>query len=349
MADNTFDTPKPTIERPSIQAIDIADQYFSHVQSNRSTNRKVEKIAEEKIVKVKVIGVGGAGNNTITKLYEYGVEGVELVAINTDVQALNMTKADVRIAVGASVTGGLGAGFDPMVGKNAFLESKAEIEEMLRDADLVIVIGGLGGGTGTGIAPEICKLAREMGILSTSISYLPFEFEGLYRSRNAQEGLKEIRDNADSFFVIDNNDILARSSDEVSFEEALDLINTTICNFLHELINLIFETGFVNVDFADISRVLHDKEEGFFATCTITEPAELSKILVVDSILRAELRTLETAIINVKIGGKNSLNKVAEVQEVIREIVESNLEIVVGVRIDSQDQTDELSVTVIAV
>lgn len=227
------------------------------VVSNRDTgtDEELRKILESRRAEIKVVGVGGAGGNTISRLMQVGIVGAEALAVNTDAQDLLYTDADRKILIGRELTGGLGAGADPKVGQEAAKESKEEIKKALEGADMVFVDCGLGGGTGTGAAPVVADIAKKLGCLTVGIVTLPFTMEGRQRMRNAQEGLENLENAVDTLIVIPNDKLLEIVPD-VSVTTAFKVADEILVNAVKGIAELITKPGLVNLDFADIRAVM---------------------------------------------------------------------------------------------
>ena len=208
--------------------------------------------------KIKVIGVGGGGSNAVNRMYEDGIDGVELYAINTDVQHLNSLKVPNRIQIGEKVTRGLGAGARPEIGEEAALEDIDKIKEILRDTDMVFIASGLGGGTGTGAAPVIAKTAKEMGILTVAVATLPFKFEGKRKMELALGGLEKLKESADAYIVIHNQKIGELSNKALSIREAFKEVDAVLSRAVRGITSIVVTPAVINVDFADIRTTMED-------------------------------------------------------------------------------------------
>jgi len=208
--------------------------------------------------KIKVIGVGGGGSNAVNRMYEDGIDGVELYAINTDVQHLNSLKVPNRIQIGEKVTRGLGAGARPEIGEEAALEDIDKIKEILRDTDMVFIASGLGGGTGTGAAPVIAKTAKEMGILTVAVATLPFKFEGKRKMELALKGLEKLKESADAYIVIHNQKVGELSNRALSIREAFKEVDAVLSRAVRGITSIVVTPAVINVDFADIRTTMED-------------------------------------------------------------------------------------------
>ena len=214
---------------------------------------------EKNPARILVIGVGGAGNNAVNRMIDENVEGVELIAINTDKQALSLSRATTKIQIGEKLTKGLGAGAKPEVGANAVEENREEINDIIKDADMVFVTCGMGGGTGTGAAPIVAEIARNLGILTVGVVTKPFSFEGRPRMANAQNGIAKLRENVDTLIVIPNDKLLQICDKRTSIPDALKKADEVLQQGVQGVTDLINKPGLINLDFADIQTVMRDK------------------------------------------------------------------------------------------
>ena len=213
----------------------------------------------DQLAKIKVIGVGGGGNNAVNRMIESGVKGVEFIVANTDLQVLNTSKAPIKIQLGANLTDGLGAGSKPEVGREAALESKKEIEETLKGADMVFVTCGMGGGTGTGAAPVIAEISQDLGALTVGIVTKPFSFEGRKRSENATNGIEELRKHVDTLIVIPNDRLREIIDKSTPMLDAFKEVDNILRRGVQSISDLIAVAGLVNLDFADVKTVMKDR------------------------------------------------------------------------------------------
>src|ERR671932_1157082 len=207
---------------------------------------------------IKVVGIGGGGTNAVNRMINSGLSGVEFIAVNTDAQALQVCDADMKIHIGEKLTRGLGAGADPKLGLEASEESKAEIEEALRDADMVFVTAGKGGGTGTGAAPVVAKIAREANALTVGVVTRPFSFEGRRRSTYAEEGIKRLKENVDSLIIIPNDRLLQVAEKRTSMMDAFKMADDILRKGVQGITDLITVPGLINLDFADVRTIMQN-------------------------------------------------------------------------------------------
>lgn len=304
----------------------------------------------DQIANIKVIGVGGAGGNALNRMMETGVQGVEFIAANTDLQALNANLAPVKIQLGAETTEGLGAGADPKIGREAALESKAEIEEKLKDADMVFITCGLGGGTGTGAAPVIAEIAQELGALTVAIITKPFSFEGKKRMTSAYEGLAELRKHVDTIIVIPNDRLREIINKTTPMLEAFREVDSVLQNGIQSISDLIAVPGLVNLDFADVKAVMAKRGRALIGIGVATgenRAIEAAKQAVTSPLLDANINGATDAIINVTGGSNLALYECQEAADVIRNAANTDINTIFGAVIN-EALNDEIVVTVIA-
>ena len=212
----------------------------------------------DKVVKIKVIGVGGAGNNVINRMIASDVKGVEFVAVNTDKQDLEKSKCKNKVQIGEKLTGGMGAGSKPDIGQKSAEESKALISQVLEGTDMVFITAGMGGGTGTGAAPVVAEIAREAGILTVGVVTKPFGFEGRRRMTQAEQGIEELRSKVDSLVIIPNERLKYATDQKITFANAFEIADDVLRQAVQSISDLIRDTGFINLDFADVTTVMKD-------------------------------------------------------------------------------------------
>lgn len=304
----------------------------------------------DQIAKIKVVGVGGGGCNAVNRMIEEGVKGVEFIVVNTDLQVLNASSAENKIQIGANITDGLGAGANPEIGRAAALESKVELEEALKGADMVFVACGLGGGTGTGAAPIIAEIAEEQGALTVGIVTKPFKFEGKRRMENALVGLEELKKHVDTLIIIPNDRLRDIIDKTTSFEDAFKEVDNVLHRGVQSISDLIAVTGVINLDFADVKAVMEKSGSAIIGIgCNAGEnrAIEAARQAVANSLLEATIEGATNAIVNVT-GGKNlTLFEIEDAVETVREAANSDVNIIFGA-IKNENLTDEVIVTVIA-
>lgn len=304
----------------------------------------------DQLAKIKVIGVGGAGNNAVNRMIESGVKGVEFIVANTDLQVLNSSKAPIKLQIGEKLTDGLGAGAKPEVGREAALESKDAIKDILTGADMVFVTCGMGGGTGTGAAPVIAEIAQDLGALVVGIVTKPFSFEGKKRMEQALAGLQELKNHVDTLIVIPNDrlrDIIDKSTPML---DAFREVDNVLRRGVQSISDLIAVTGLVNLDFADVKEVMKDSGNALIGIGIGTgegRAVEAAKQAVSSPLLEASITGATSAIINVTGGSNLTLFEVEDAAEVIRAAANTDINTIFGAVIN-ENLKDEVIVTVIA-
>ncbi len=304
----------------------------------------------DQVAKIKVVGVGGGGCNAINRMIEEGVKSVEFYAVNTDLQVLNASKAEHKIQIGQSITGGRGAGANPEVGRAAALESKNEIEKALAGADMVFVACGLGGGTGTGAAPVIAEIAQELGALTVGIVTKPFRFEGKKRAENALIGLEELRKFVDTLIIIPNDRLRDIIDKTTSFDDAFKEVDSVLHRGVQSISDLIAVTGVINLDFADVKAVMEKSGTAIIGIgCHSGEnrAIEAAKQAVANTLLEATIEGATDGIVNVTGGKTLTLFEIEDAIETVREAANSDINIIFGA-IRNDNLTEEVIVTVIA-
>jgi cell division protein FtsZ len=300
---------------------------------------------------IKVVGVGGGGTNAITRMVESGVSGVEFIAVNTDAQALLMADADVKIHIGSKATRGLGAGADPAVGESAAQESRDELKEALKGADMVFVTAGEGGGTGTGAAPIVAQLAKdELDALTVGVVTRPFSFEGMRRAEQAQRGIGNLSDNVDTLIVIENDRLLQVVEKRTSIVEAFRMADDILRQGVQGITDLITIPGLVNLDFADVRTIMRDAGSalmGIGIAAGESRAAEAARTAVSSPLLEASIEGATGILLNVTGGPNIGLFEVNEAAEVVTGAADQNANVIFGAVIDDS-LTDEVRVTVIA-
>lgn len=299
---------------------------------------------------IKVIGVGGGGGNAVNRMIENDVQGVEFVAINTDAQVLRLSKADTRLQIGKMLTRGLGAGADPEIGRRAAIESEDELRELLSDTDMVFITAGMGGGTGTGAAPVIAKLAREQGCLTIGIVTKPFSFEGRRRVATALEGLDELKPFVDTLIVVPNDRLLYVVDRSTSMLEAFREADNVLRQGVQGIAEIITVPGLINVDFADVKTVMKDKGTalmGIGIASGENRAIESTRKAIHSPLLDANIDGATDAIVNISSGVDIALWEVNEAVEAIQNASSTEINIIYGTTIN-QDIKEEVIVTVIA-
>jgi cell division protein FtsZ len=301
--------------------------------------------------KIKVIGIGGGGCNAVNTMIKSGLKGVEYIVANTDAQALNISLADKKVQLGAEITKGLGAGANPEVGRKAALEDYEKLSESLSGADMVFVTAGMGGGTGTGAAPVVAKLSRELGALTVGVITKPFTFEGRKRSRQAQEGIEELKECVDSLITIPNQRLLILAGESLSLVETFKKADEVLLNAVRGISDLINNTGLINADFADVSTVMSNKGLALMGTGVASGPDRAVKAATeaISSPLLEDITVDGATGIIINITGNESLttHEANEAMTLIMEAADEEAEIIFGTVIDSEMEED-VKVTVIA-
>ena len=310
---------------------------------------EIKSSGESMPAKILVIGVGGAGNNAVNRMIDENIEGVDLIGINTDKQALALCKAPTKIQIGEKLTKGLGAGAKPEIGASAVEENREELTELIKDADMIFVTCGMGGGTGTGAAPLVAEMAKKLGILTVGVVTKPFSFEGKPRMNNAKSGIDKLKENVDTLIIIPNDKLLQICDKRTTIPDALKKADEVLQQGVQGITDLIYKPGLINLDFADIQTVMRDKG---IAHIGIGTGAGENK--AVDAIKKAvESPLLETNVsgasdIIVNFSGDIGIVETAEAVNYLSEIAGDNVNIIFGTVDGSTVADDEVGITIIA-
>jgi cell division protein FtsZ len=299
---------------------------------------------------IKVVGVGGGGTNAVNRMVDAGLAGVEFIAVNTDAQALMMCDADVKIHIGSKATRGLGAGADPAVGHAAAMESRDELKESLKGADMVFVTAGEGGGTGTGGAPIVAELARELEALTVGVVTRPFSFEGNRRAEQAERGIENLRDRVDTLIVIENNRLLQVVEKNTSIIDSFRMADDVLRQGVQGITDLITVPGLVNLDFADVRTIMTEAGSalmGIGSASGTNRAAEAARAAVSSPLLEASIEGATGILLNITGGSEIGLFEVNEAAEVVTSAADHNANVIFGAVIDDS-MGDEVRVTVIA-
>src|SRR5512146_2220756 len=299
---------------------------------------------------IKVIGIGGGGTNAVNRMVDAGLSGVEFIAVNTDAQALLMTDADVKIQVGAESTRGLGAGADPAVGLTAAQESRDELKDALKGADMVFITAGEGGGTGTGGAPIVAELGQELGALTVGVVTRPFAFEGRKRADQAEKGIDQLRDRVDTLIVIENDRLLQVVERQTSVVDAFRMADDILRQGVQGITDLITEPGLVNLDFADVRTIMRDAGSalmGIGSASGENRAAEAARAAVSSPLLGASIEGAPGILPNITGGPDIGRFEVNEAAEVVTSAADTNANVIFGAVIDD-GLGDGIRVTVIA-
>lgn len=302
------------------------------------------------ICSIKVIGIGGGGNNAVNRMVNANIKSAQFVAVNTDKQALLMSKATHRIQIGEKLTRGLGAGADPEIGLKAAEESREVLSEMLKDTDLVFITAGMGGGTGTGAAPVIATIAKEMGILTIAVVTKPFNFEGRRRMENAERGIKALKGNVDTLVIIPNDKLLKIVPKGTPIVEAFRTADDVLRQGIQGISDLIVTPSLINLDFADVKTIMKDKglaHMGIGKGKGENRTIEAVRQAVSSPLLETTIEGATGIIINIKGGLDLTLEEVYESAELVKEVVDPSCNIIFGSGIE-EDMNDEVEITVIA-
>ncbi|HXY85657.1 MAG TPA: cell division protein FtsZ [Gaiellaceae bacterium] len=299
---------------------------------------------------IKVVGVGGGGTNAVSRMVEAGVSNVEFIAVNTDAQALLITDADLKLQIGSDSTRGLGAGADPAVGQTAAHESRDELKDALKGADMVFVTAGEGGGTGTGGAPIVAEISQEIGALSVGVVTRPFAFEGRKRADQAERGIDELREKVDTLIVIENDRLLQVVEKRTSVVEAFRMADDILRQGVQGITDLITVPGLVNLDFADVRTIMRDAGSALMGIGTAageSRAAEAARAAVSSPLLEASIEGATGILLNVTGGPEIGLFEVNEAAEVVTSAADQNANVIFGAVIDDS-VGDDVRVTVIA-
>src|SRR3990167_3194260 len=299
---------------------------------------------------IKVIGIGGGGGNAVAHMVEQSIDNVDFICANTDAQALKNSNASLTLQIGTDITKGLGAGANPQVGRQAAEEDRERIREVLEGADMVFITAGMGGGTGTGAAPVIAQIAKELGILTVAVVTKPFSFEGKSRMRIAEEGIRELTNHVDSLITIPNNRLLSVLGKSISLLDAFKAANNVLLGAVQGIAELITRPGLINVDFADVRTVMSEMGMAMMGTgkakgedrARVAAEAAISSPLLDD----VKLTGAKGVLVNITAGLDMSIGEFEVVGEVIKSFITENATVVVGTVIDPELR-DEVRVTVI--
>ncbi|MDD3868709.1 MAG: cell division protein FtsZ [Candidatus Absconditabacteria bacterium] len=300
--------------------------------------------------KIKVLGVGGSGNKAITRMIQEGLDGVEFVAINTDAQDLAINPAQTKVNIGLNITKGLGAGANPDIGRKAAEESEAEIKEAIKDSDMIFITAGMGGGTGTGAAPVIANIAKQMGILTIGIVTKPFSFEGKKRDSNAIDGLAKMKDNVDTLIVIPNDKIFTVVDKKTTFRQAFTMIDKVLYLGVQGISDLIIKPGDINIDFADIREVMSDSGNALLGIgygAGERRAVDAARKAIENPLLETNLDGAKKVIFAVSGGLDLTPVEVQEAAAIVEDILDPDVNMIWGMSID-ESFDDEVKVTIIA-
>ena len=321
-------------------------------QDNNNYNgyQKQDDIKYDGMAKIKVIGVGGAGNNAVNRMVDVGVTGVEFIAVNTDDHVLRLSKASQTIQIGEKLTRGKGAGSQPEIGKKAAEESKDEIAALLKDTDMVFVTAGMGGGTGTGAAPVVAKIAKDMGILTAAVVTKPFAFEGKRRMAQAEQGIQELAACVDSLIIVPNERLKYVSDTPITLQNAFAIADDVLRQGVQSISDLILVPGMVNLDFADVTSVMKDAGYAHMGMGFATgkdKATDAADAAIASPLLETSIDGAKGVIINITASPDISLDDIDAASTMIKDKVSDDANIIWGAVIDDSLE-DAISVTVIA-
>ena len=304
----------------------------------------------DQFAQIKVVGVGGGGSNAVNRMVESGLKGVEFIAINTDKQALYSSKAEHKLQIGEKLTKGLGAGANPEIGRKAAAESKEDIYRRLEGADMVFVTAGMGGGTGTGAAPIVSEIAKEMGILTVGVVTKPFTFEGKKRMSHAQIGIDELRAKVDTLVTIPNDRLLQVIEKKTTMLDAFKIADDVLKQGVQGISDLIAVPGLVNLDFADVKTIMLEQglaHMGIGSAVGENRASEAAKQAIQSPLLETSIKGAKGVLLNITGGAGLGLFEVNEAAEIVTEAADENANIIFGAVIN-EELEDELRITVIA-
>ncbi len=300
--------------------------------------------------RIKVIGVGGGGNNAVDRMIEAGITKAEFICVNTDSQQLSSVKAPTVLQIGAKLTNGLGAGAKPEVGRQAAEETKDEIKNLVKDTDMVFVTAGMGGGTGTGAAPIIAEAAKSMGVLTVAVVTKPFFFEGPQRMRNAEEGIKQLSEKVDAIVTIPNDLLLKIADKKVTIKDSFKLADDVLRQGVQGIIEVITQKGIMNCDFADVRTIMKDSgvaHMGIGVGKGENAASDAVRAAIESPLLETSIAGAENVLLNITGGSEFSLVDMGEVSGIVRDMVSEEANIIVGTAMDD-NLKDEIKVTLIA-
>ena len=304
----------------------------------------------DSVVNIKVVGVGGGGNNVVNRMVKTGTKGVDFIAVNTDKQALAVSSATYKIQIGEKLTNGQGAGSDPEVGRKSAEENRTQISKALEDADMVFITAGMGGGTGTGAAPIVADIAKELGVLTVGVVTKPFRFEGMRRMKQAEGGITELRNKVDSLDIIPNERLKLATDQKITMVNAFEIADDVLQQAVQSISDLIKNTGFINLDFADVSAVMKDAGRahmGVGRAAGKNKAEEAARMAISSPLLETSINGAKGVLINVTGSMDIGLEEVETAANLVQEAAHPEANIIFGAAFDDTLE-DELRVTVIA-
>ena len=304
----------------------------------------------DNVVTIKVIGVGGGGNNVVNRMVKSGTKGVDFIGINTDKQALSVSSATQKIQIGEKLTNGQGAGSDPEVGRKSAEENRSQISKAVEDADMVFITAGMGGGTGTGAAPIVADIAKEMGVLTVGVVTKPFAFEGRRRMQQAEAGIAELRTKVDSLVIIPNERLKYATDQKVTLANAFEIADDVLRQAVQSISDLIKNTGFINLDFADVSAVMKKAgmaHMGVGRAAGKGKAEEAAKLAISSPLLETSINGAKGVLVNVTGSMDIGLEEVETAANLVQQAAHPEALIIFGATFD-ESMEDEIRVTVIA-
>ena len=305
----------------------------------------------KKNVKIKVIGVGGSGCNAITRMMKCHIQGVDLIALNTDVQDLKNTRAHYRLQIGRELTKGLGTGMDPDIGRRAAEEQRKEIQDILKDSDMIFVTYGAGGGTGTGAGPVVAEIAKKLGILTVAVVTKPFSFEGMWRMKLAEQGIDNLKNRVDTLLVIPNNKLLGLIDQETSLLQSFWICDEVLRQAVQGISDLIVLPGIVNVDFADLKAIMKNSGQALFGMGRAKgekRAIEAANKAISCPLVDFSIQGAKGVLFNVSGGADLSLIEVNEIAKLITQHIHPKAKVIFGAVQDKKLKKGEIKVTIIA-
>jgi cell division protein FtsZ len=304
----------------------------------------------DQVARIKVIGVGGGGNNAVNRMIEDGVQGVEFIAVNTDAQALNLSRAEIKMQIGTALTRGLGAGANPEIGRKAVEESKKQLEEILTGADMVFVTAGMGGGTGTGAAPAIAQIAKNLGSLTIGVVTRPFSFEGKKRAVNAEKGIEAMKEAVDTLIIVPNDRLLQIVDKKTPMVEAFREADNVVRQGVQGISDLIAVPGLINLDFADVKTIMSNQGTALMGIGVAKgedRAIEAAKKAISSPLLETSIDGAKGVLMNITGSSNLSLFEVQEAADIVASTTDRELNMIFG-SIINESLTDEIMITVIA-
>jgi cell division protein FtsZ len=304
----------------------------------------------DQVARIKVIGVGGGGNNAVNRMIEDGVQGVEFIAVNTDAQALNLSRAEIKLQIGTVLTRGLGAGANPEIGRKAVEESKKQLEEILTGADMVFVTAGMGGGTGTGAAPAIAQIAKKLGSLTIGVVTRPFSFEGKKRAVNSEKGIEAMKEAVDTLIIVPNDRLLQIVDKKTPMVEAFREADNVVRQGVQGISDLIAVPGLINLDFADVKTIMSNQGTALMGIGVAKgedRAIEAAKKAISSPLLETSIDGAKGVLMNITGSSNLSLFEVQEAADIVASTTDQELNMIFG-SIINESLTDEIMITVIA-